>query len=161
MTLYFGKYRGKVENNIDPLGLGRIQVSVPRVLGRGKQAWADPCVPYAGDGVGLFAIPPNKASVWVEFEGGESDSPIWTGCFWERGQAPAKPAVAEVTTLKTKSCTLTLSELPGPAGGITIETAGMKIALTSAGLEINNGKGGVIKLTGKQVSVNDGALEVT
>ena len=102
-------------------------MSVPAVLGeRQAKPGPMPCVPYAGDGVGFFAIPPRKANVWVEFEGGDPDSPIWTGCFWERGEAPAKPAVAEINVLKTKSCTLTLSDLPG-AGGITIETQGMKI----------------------------------
>jgi len=33
MTQYYGKYRGKVENNIDPQLMGRIQVSCPAVLG--------------------------------------------------------------------------------------------------------------------------------
>ena len=33
MTQFFGKYRGKVENNVDPLQQGRVQVSVPAVLG--------------------------------------------------------------------------------------------------------------------------------
>ena len=32
MSQFFGKYRGKVANNIDPLQLGRVQVSVPAVL---------------------------------------------------------------------------------------------------------------------------------
>ncbi|MCB0022984.1 MAG: baseplate assembly protein, partial [Caldilinea sp.] len=56
--------------------------------------------------------------------------------------------------------TITINDLPG-AGGITIETTtGMKISLTALGLEITNGQGAAIKLTGPQVSVNDGALEV-
>lgn len=65
---FFGKYRGKVENNIDPMQLGRVQVKVPAVLGDGTMSWAMPCVPYAGSGVGFFAIPPNGANIWVEFE---------------------------------------------------------------------------------------------
>lgn len=32
-------------------------------------SWAMPYVPYAGSGVGLFAIPPNNANVLIEFEG--------------------------------------------------------------------------------------------
>ncbi|MCB1831203.1 MAG: baseplate assembly protein, partial [Gammaproteobacteria bacterium] len=69
MTQFFGKYRGSVENNVDPQMMGRIQVSVPAVLGDGTLSWAMPCVPYAGPGVGLFTLPPNGANVWVEFEG--------------------------------------------------------------------------------------------
>lgn len=160
MTSYFGKYRGKVENNVDPHQRGRLQVSVPAVTGEGKLNWALPCTPYGGDGVGLWAIPPVGASVWVEYEGGDSGRPIWTGCFWEDGQAPASPAVPEVVMLKTATCMLTLNDAPG-AGGITIETsAGMKISLNAQGVEITDGAGGTISLQGPRVTINDGALEV-
>ena len=159
--VFYGKYRGKVENNVDPLQQGRMQVSVPAVLGEGTLSWAMPCVPYAGPGVGFFAIPPNGANVWVEFEGGDPNYPIWAGAFWGTGEAPAMPALAETKVLKTDTITLKLDDLPG-VGGVTIETAlGMKITITAMGIEINNGQGGSIKMTGPQVSVNDGALEVT
>ena len=158
--LFYGKYRGKVEQNIDPMQQGRIQVSCPAVLGDGSLSWAMPCAPYAGNGVGFFAIPPTGANVWVEFEGGDPDYPIWSGGFWGPGEAPASPALAEMKVLKTSTGTITINDLPG-AGGITIETTtGMKISLTALGLEITNGQGAAIKLTGPQVSVNDGALEV-
>lgn len=161
MPQYFGKYRGTVANNIDPQQMGRVQVSVPSVLGDGQLSWAMPCVPYAGSGVGFFAIPPNGANIWVEFEGGDPDYPIWSGCFWGAGEVPAMPAIAEMKVLKTDTCTVTLSDLPG-ASGVTIETAaGMKIVLSATGLEIDNGQGGSIKMQGPQVSVNNGALEVT
>lgn len=160
MKQFFGKYRGKVENNIDPMQLGRIQVSVPAVLGEGRMSWAMPCVPYAGNGVGFFAIPPESANVWVEFEGGSPDYPIWSGCFWGIGEVPALPALAEMKVLKTDAGTITMNDLPG-IGGITIETtAGMKVVINALGIEINNGQGGSIKLMGPLVSVNSGRLEV-
>ena len=160
MRQFFGKYRGKVENNVDPMQLGRVQVSAPAVLGAGSLSWAMPCVPYAGSGVGLFLIPPVGANVWVEFEGGNSDYPIYSGCFWGTGEVPASSAVEQMKVLKTDTATVTISDVPG-AGGVTIETVtGMKIAITVEGIEINNGQGGAIKLTGPQVSVNEGALEV-
>lgn len=160
MTQFLGKYRGKVENNVDPFQQGRLQVSVPAVFGEGQSSWAMPCVPFAGPGVGFFALPPTGANVWVEFEGGNPDYPIWAGCFWDTGEAPAVPAVAEMKVIKTDVGSITLNDLPG-AGGITIETTtGMKMAITALGLEITNGQGAKIQLTGPQVSVNDGALEV-
>lgn len=160
MTDFLSKYRGKVENNIDPMQQGRIQVSVPSVLGEGRMSWAMPCVPYAGSGVGFFAIPPVGANVWIEFEGGNPDYPIWSGCFWGAGEVPAMPAIAEMKVLKTDMGTITLNDLPG-VGGITIETiTGMKIEINALGIEITNGQGGSIKLTGPQVSINDGALDV-
>jgi hypothetical protein len=160
VNTYYGKYRGKVEMNVDPQQRGRLQVSVPQVTGSGKLNWALPSVPFAGNGVGLWAIPPKGANVWVEYEGGNPDGQaIWSGCFWGIGEAPASPAVAQVVVLKTSTCTLTLSDLPG--GGVTIETkAGMKITLVGNELKITTGAGS-ISLQGPKVSVNNGALEVT
>jgi len=159
--VFYGKFRGVVDDNRDPLMLGRISARVPDVLGDNASGWALPAVPYAGNGVGLFLIPPTGASVWIEFEHGDPDYPIWTGCFWAQGEPPVTPAVAEKKVLKTDTCTITLDDTPG-AGGITIETsAGAKIKLSVSGIEIDNGMGGKIKLSGPQVSINDGALEVT
>jgi uncharacterized protein involved in type VI secretion and phage assembly len=157
---YFGKYRGKVENNFDPYQQGRVQISCPAVLGDGRMSWAMPSVPYAGNGVGFFMIPPVGANVWVEFEGGDIDYPIWAGCFWGTGEVPAIPAQAEMKVIKTATATITLNDVPG-AGGVTIETTtGMKIAISVSGIEITNGMGASVKLTGIQTSVNNGALEV-
>lgn len=158
---FLGKYRGVVTDNQDPSMLGRIRAKVQDVLGDNDSGWALPCVPYAGSSVGLFLIPPVKASVWIEFEHGNPDYPIWSGCFWAQGEVPVSPAVPEKKVLKTDIGTITLDDTPG-AGGITIETnAGMKIAITTSGIEIDNGQGGTVKLSGPKVSINDTALEVT
>jgi hypothetical protein len=164
MTQFFGKYRGKVENNIDPMLLGRCQVSVPAVLGEGRLSWALPCAPYAGSGVGLFLIPPVGANVWVEFEGGDTDYPIWSGCFWGVAEPPAVPAIPQMKVLKTDGVTLTISDLPG-AGGLTIEVGPpvvpipLKLVFNASGIELNNGAASV-KLSPVSVSLNNGALEV-
>jgi len=158
---FYGKFRGVVTDNRDPLMLGRVKARVQDVLGKNDTGWALPSLPYAGKGVGLFLVPPEGASVWIEFEHGDPDYPIWTGCFWSQGELPANPAVAEMKVLKTDAGTITINDLPG-AGGITIETtAGMKIVINAQGMEITNGQGGSIKLSGPQVSINGGALEVT
>jgi uncharacterized protein involved in type VI secretion and phage assembly len=159
MTQYFGKYRGKVESNTDPNQMGRIQVSVPAVLGQGQQSWALPCTPYAGPGVGWFAIPPVGANVWVEFEGGDTDYPIWSGGFWGSGDCPASPATDKMKVLKTDTATITIND---NSGEIKIETSsGMKIGMSSSGIELDNGQGATVKLSGTKVSLNGSALEVT
>lgn len=164
MSAFFGKYRGRVENNVDPMQLGRVQVSVPAVLGDGRLSWAMPCAPYAGAGVGLFAVPPVGANVWVEFEGGDTNVPIWTGCFWGIAETPAVPALAEIKVWKTAGISLTLSDVPG-AGGLTIEVgppvvgSPLKLTFDATGIELSNGSASV-KLTPVSVSVNNGALEV-
>ena len=91
---FHGKYRGTVKNTLDPMQLGRVQVACPAVLGEGSLSWAMPCTPYAGNGVGLFLVPPVGANVWVEFEGGDTRLPILAGCFWGTGEVPASTAIA-------------------------------------------------------------------
>jgi hypothetical protein len=107
---HYGKYRGKVVNNIDPLMLGRIIPLVPQISEM-PLSWATPCVPYAGRQVGLFALPPIGANVWIEFEGGDPNKPIWTGCFWGKGEVPAQPAVPTTKVLKTELITLSFNDL--------------------------------------------------
>ncbi|MBO3749203.1 hypothetical protein J5X84_24255 [Streptosporangiaceae bacterium NEAU-GS5] len=163
MTFY-GKYRGKVTGNADPMQLGRVEVDCPAVLGAGRR-WAMPSVPFAGPGVGLFLTPPVGTGVWVEFEAGDADLPIWSGCFWEAGQVPVAPAVPETKVLKTDGVTLTISDVPG-AGGVTLEVAPplvpapLTIKLSPAGIELTSGNASVA-LSAVSVSINKGALEVT
>jgi hypothetical protein len=164
MTQFYGKYRGQVANNIDPMQMGRVQVKVPAVLGDGQLSWAMPCSPYGGSGVGFFAVPPVGANVWVEFEGGNPDAPILAGCFWGTGEVPASPALAQMKVWKTDAISLTLSDMPG-AGGFTLEakppavTTPLKIVCDASGIELSIGASSV-KLTAASVSVNNGALEV-
>jgi len=87
----YGKYRGIVLNNMDPMQLGRVQATVPEVLGEVPTGWAAPCAPYAGVQAGFFSLPPPGAGVWIEFEGGDVSRPIWSGCYWGAGEVPMKP----------------------------------------------------------------------
>jgi uncharacterized protein involved in type VI secretion and phage assembly len=162
---HHGKYRGRVVSNDDPLGLGRVQISCPALLGSGRQSWALPSLPYAGPGVGLFLVPPVDADIWVEFEGGDLDRPVWTGCFWSSSDdVPADPAVASTKLLKTDGLTLTVDDSSG-SGGMTLKVASpavsqtVTITLSSSGIELSTGSSNV-KITSSSVSVNDGALEV-
>lgn len=87
----YGKYRGIVANNVDPLSMGRIQATVVDVLGEVPTSWATPCAPVAGINAGFFAIPMVGSGVWIEFEAGDVSRPIWTGGYWAAGEAPMAP----------------------------------------------------------------------
>jgi len=139
--------------------LGRIQARVPAIFGNEQTGWAMPCVPYAGKGVGMFFVPPIGANIWIEFEEGNTNRPIWAGCFWGTGEAPQIPAVPDTKVIKTDFAKIILNDLPG-ISGVTIETTnGLKVIMNMQGIEMSNGTAKV-KLTPASVSVNDGALEV-
>jgi uncharacterized protein involved in type VI secretion and phage assembly len=157
---FYGKYRGTISNNVDPLSQGRVQVDVPSILGGQTTGWALPSTPYAGSQVGFFSIPPKGSYVWVEFEEGDIDHPIWTGSFWGPGDAPTKDSTTNTKMIKTGNVTITFDDTPG-AGGITIEIAtGAKISMDSTGITLSCGSSS-ISITPSSVSVNNGALEVT
>jgi hypothetical protein len=142
---FFGKYRGLVVNNIDPLGLGRLQAMVPEVLGEIPSGFALPCAPYAGTGSGQFTIPPIGAGVWIEFEAGNVSRPIWSGCWWSTGEVPMdeKGVPAQPTTkilrsdfglivaLDDVAQTITLSDAVG-LNLVTIKVLQGTIQMTSA-----------------------------
>ncbi len=115
----YGKYRGKVLDNFDPLFLGRILAEVPAVP-MSVLNFALPSTPYAGFFVGFFAIPPIGANVWIEYEGGDVNYPIWSGCFWEEGQMPFDPAIPTTKVFKTECITMLFNDEP-EIGGFIME----------------------------------------
>ncbi len=137
---YYGKYRGKVLENLDPLELGRILVEVPALDGL-EASWALPCVPYAGLQVGFLMLPPIGANVWVEFEGGDPTHPIWAGCFWGEGEKPVLVETPFQKIIKTDSFTLFINDVPG-AGEMILEMGPpavevpVTIMIDPAGLQI-------------------------
>jgi uncharacterized protein involved in type VI secretion and phage assembly len=167
-TRFYGKFRATVVNNIDPMRKGRIMVQVPDVHDATPSTWAMPCVPVAGLQSGFFTVPPVGAGVWVEFEQGDSDYPIWVGGYWgEAAEVPAlsntvPPGTFGVTLQTTLQNALLVSDLPGPSGGIMLKsTAGATLIVNDTGIYIQNGKGASITLVGPSVAINGTALVVT
>jgi hypothetical protein len=165
---YFGKYRGMVVTNVDPLQIGRLLVQVPDVFGPIPSSWAMPCLPFTGKQMGMWCLPQVGTGVWVEFEQGDPDYPIWSGCWYGvAAEVPAlalaaPPAVPNVVLQTTAQNTFMLSDLPGPTGGILLKTTtGAFIAVNDLGITISNGKGAIITLMGPTVDINMTALTIT
>jgi len=163
---YFGKYRGMVVNNIDPLGIGRLQVQVPDVAGLVPTTWAMPCMPFAGKQMGAWFIPQISSGVWVEFEQGDPDHPIWSGCWYgSKAEVPALaqvgvPASPNVTLQSATQNALVISD--NPAQGILLKSStGATITINTSGITIQNGQGAIITLSGPTVTINGTALVVT
>ena len=164
---YYGIYRGTVVNNVDPMQLGRIMVTVPDVGGITPSTWATPCVPLAGKQMGTFMVPQIGAGVWLQFEGGDPDYPVWTGGWWGNpAEVPALalagvPGDANIVLQSTLQNAVVISDLPGPTGGIMLKsTTGATIIVNDTGIYIQNGKGASIVMTGPTVNINAGALTV-
>ncbi len=161
---FFGKYRGVVTNNADPLKMGRIRATVPDIYGTNESGWAMPCAPFAGRSTGFFALPTVGAGVWVEFEHGDPDYPIWVGAWW--GSAEEMPPLVAadppnvVMVRSAGGSSITISDA-GETGLVLEASTGAKAKIGAAGIELDNGQGAKVKLSGPQVSINDGAVEVT
>ena len=163
----YGKYRGTVVNNIDPLQTARIQVIVPDAAGFIPGTWAMPCLPMAGINSGVFTVPMIGSGVWIEFERGDTDYPVWTGGYWgSAAETPVlshavPPGISGITIQTALKNGLVISDVPGPTGGILIQTTtGAMISVSDVGIIISNGKGAIINMTGPTVDINLGALTV-
>jgi uncharacterized protein involved in type VI secretion and phage assembly len=164
---YYGIYRGTVTNNIDPLQIGRILATVPDAAGLVPTTWAMPAMPFTGKSMGTFCVPQIGSGVWIQFEAGDPDRPVWTGGWW--GQTAEVPALAlagvpanpNIVIQSMLQNTIVVSDLPGPTGGIMLKsTTGASVIVNDTGIYIQNGKGASIVMTGPTVTVNNGALVV-
>lgn len=143
---YYGKYRGTVLPTPDSDRRGRLMVQVVDRDGPNVTGWARPCLPWAGMQMGSLIVPPPGAKVWVEFEQGHPDHPIWVGCWW--GSASETPTVAKASvpgmpifalqTLLQHGLIVTDTPYPPylPAGGILIGNTTACIAIDATGVRI-------------------------
>lgn len=182
---FFGRYRGQVVDNQDPLKRGRLRVSVPDVLQDLTSTWALPSMPVTGSQMGIWALPPVGAAIWVEFEQGDAGYAVWTGGWWANDsdvptQAHAEDPDRGNILLQTSGGTyVLLSDTAGDPGGIHLSVnggcsivitdaeiqlkarSGASIVLNDSGITLDNGTSASIALQGPSVNVNNDALTVT
>lgn len=175
---YYGKFRGTVLNSVDTGFKGRITASVS-VGGTPLQVVAEACTPYPG----FYAIPPEGSGVWIEFEEGDLNRPIWTGCWWKDGElqvllSPDLPPPTAATAPKTVVFSVAAAGFPGAVpmarlkldattGAATLETLGVPaspalptaVKITSSGIEITLGTS-VLRIALDGIDLNKGALKV-
>jgi len=141
-STYYGKYRGIVTDVDDPNNQLRIRATVPAVLGEHACGWAMPAAPFAGDGHGMVMLPKVGSGVWIEFEAGRLDSPIWSGAWWADGERP---------------------DPQGAAVRVLVSEKGHKLILDDENDELilEHGSGPQIKLTGDEIVLSCGSCEIT
>jgi hypothetical protein len=163
---YWGRYKGTVVTNIDPDQMGRILVQVPDVLGNDPCVWAESASPLAGSGMGLYYVPPTNSGVWIEFQQGDTDFAVWTGC-WRGASSDAPPlalsgvpATPPIVLGTTSQNNLVVSDgAIGPlvGGGIMLQSGASTITIGPDGIKITATQ---VEING-HVMVNQGALEIT
>jgi len=154
---FWGKYRAQVESNADDYKIGRLKLRVPDVLGTRISGWALPAFALAsggltpGGGQGLFLVPPKDAWVWAEFEHGNPDRPIWTGCFFPP-DAQALPstmtALAPLTGIDPNKAVLKVGKWVVTFDGDTLSVEHLQQVVPRTRLKLD---GQTIKLTTEQI----------
>jgi uncharacterized protein involved in type VI secretion and phage assembly len=140
-STYYGKYRGIVTDVDDPENRCRIRATVPAVLGDHACGWAMPAAPFAGDGHGMVMLPKVGSGVWIEFEAGNLDQPIWSGAWWANGQRP---------------------EPQGQGVRVIVSEQGHKLILDDDANEVKliHGSGPEITLSANEIVLACGACEI-
>lgn len=93
---FYSTYRGNVIDNVDPDKLNRLLVSVPGVTS--VDVWAFPKHQHGGLGSGFKYLTPSPGDiVFLEFESGDPQYPLWSYCGWAETEVPKE--LEEVGTL--------------------------------------------------------------
>lgn len=146
---YYSFYRAKVSSNDDPQNRGRIQITIPAINNdKPLQEWAIPVSGYAGDKYGQFFPPEAGDFVWVAFECGDINFPIYMGGWWRQGKAPDGFSKTR-RGIRTKECELYFDDKEKV---ISVKTAGCEIKLDEAGKKVEIAvSGGDVKVTAANV----------
>lgn len=157
---YFGKYRGVVTDVDDPSNQCRIRATVPAVLGEQACGWALPAAPFAGDGHGMVMLPKVGSGVWIEFEAGRLDNPIWSGAWWAGGQRPDPQGAAVRVIVSEKGHKVILDDEANEVQIVhgdaiipkVIKITDREIVLTCGACNIT--------ITNENISLNDGQIKI-
>lgn len=140
---YYGKYRAKVQSVNDPEKRGRIRVLCPKLLGNAVSNWCEPCIPVAYNYGGDFAVPKVGETVWVEFEAGDVNRPIYTGGWWATNSTPTKTSYdVETRFIEWGGCQIKMSgnKKNGDKATIELTVGNSKIKVVNGNIKISSGR---------------------
>lgn len=152
---YFGKYKGIVKE-IDE-SRARIKALVPDVYDDKISPWALPSAPFAGPQHGFVTIPEENDGVWIEFEGGDPNKPIWSGGWWATDEMPSPASAKTRVFATTKNHKIIINDEDDE---IKLSHAdGAEIILTKDEIIFKIGDTKIV-LSRQDVNINNGALKV-
>ena len=166
---FYGKYRAFVADNNDPENMGRLKLNIPSVLGPNVvSGWAMPCTPYGGrNATGFFFIPEQKDGVWVEFECGLLEYPVWVGTFWSKSggstEAPPPAGTQGPPTskmIKTLAHTIELADEQGKEKILISDSNKNTLTIDKNGILIVDANGNKIKMESGGITIESSAIKL-
>jgi len=147
--LFYGKYRAKVIDNSDPNNLGRIKVHCPQVHGIQDypDTWALPIASAAG-AFSLWHIPDVGDWVYVEFDHGRAEYPLWSGGWWGTGESPDEASNSKILLITKEGARIVLDRSDNSIT-LRVEETSIKVATAGIQVEGNLSINGDLSLTGE------------
>lgn len=104
---YYSTYRGFVVDNNDPEGLGRVRVICPSLIPNDKVGdWAFPKGAWGGNDYGTQMLPQVNDMVFLEFDHGNLDYPIWQFAGYGENEKPEEFSNPNIYGFKTPKGTI-------------------------------------------------------
>jgi uncharacterized protein involved in type VI secretion and phage assembly len=162
----YGKYRGRVvavgSGDGQEGRLGQLRVAVPDVYPGANDddlPWADCATVFAGDGYGILMLPKVGDLVWIEFEGGNKDYPIWCGGWFAQNQAAPGPADVDVRVIRSPSGHQVVFDDNDNVVSL-VHKDGAAITLTSSSITLEVKNGSKIEIGAGSVTINGSNFQV-
>lgn len=132
---------GRVTNNTDPEGQGRVEVEFTS-LGKGApRRWCSVASVAAGNDRGIFFMPENNDEVLVAFDHGDFDHAFIIGYPWNPVQMPPSSHPDERMIRSREGHTIRLVDSAGGGGNygalIIEDVHGNKVTMTNGVMTIN------------------------
>jgi uncharacterized protein involved in type VI secretion and phage assembly len=156
-STFYGKYRGIVTDVRDPDNLCRIKARIEGLLDGEETGWAMPVLPFAGKEHGMVMLPSVDSGVWIEFEAGDLDSPLWCGGWFADNQRPDPQGEKVRVIVSEKGHQVVLDD---DADEVKIvHSGGAEIKLSSSGIELSF-QACKLEISGTEISLNNGLIKV-
>lgn len=163
----FGKYRATVFDIKDPEKRGRIKVKCPSALGDATSTWCEVCVPVAiGNKNGDFYLPKEGETVWIEFEQGDVNKPIFVGNWWGDKELPTDELSGNTRIVSFNDNVITFNQATKIESKdksklfmkdyVEIESADGSIITITEDINIKAKSGEVVTLSGGRITINCG-----
>lgn len=106
---YYGSYRAFVVDNQDEDRLGRLKLRIPHLNANiDDDTWAFPSGVWGGKDYGIQMLPEIGDMVWVEYEYGNADYPVWKHAGYALDELPEEFSTVSHYGFKTPKGSLIL-----------------------------------------------------